>query len=177
MRLTPWRFFFFKESYHELVSIYATHEPQDLLYVITILTRTLCGTCFTDTFETLIISIGNVLWWMNWADLQFIHQFTYSPYFWGILRYWLAWRKKKNWLTMTFPCEELAISLEMAKWVGIGSRRPRRHTAASDYRWTNGAGKRYMFSNRRGLCIYFWSGGYEIRENFTRLEGVFGKFG
>lgn len=57
------------------------------------------------------------------------------------------------------------------------SRRPRRGTAASDYRWTNGAGKRYMFCNRRGLRIYFWSGGYEIRENFTRLEGVFGKFG
>lgn len=54
-----------------------------------------------------------------WADLQFTHQFTYSPYFWGILRYWFAWRKNKNWLTMTFPCEELAISLEMAKWVGI----------------------------------------------------------
>lgn len=65
---------------------------------------------------------------------------------------------------MTLPCEELELSLETSKLVGIDQEQGRRGMPTPDCPSTEGAGKGYLFCSSYSLLISFRSGDEEEKE-------------
>ena len=77
----------------------------------------------------------------------------------------MARRKStKYWLTMTLPCEELAVSLETSKLIGIDQEQGKRGMPAPDCLSTEGNGKWDLFYSSYSLLISFGSSDEKEKE-------------